>query len=81
MHKYVFTGLYSRVFTELRSGDGVAVRRKNGPDPLVGETVRLDPGDTITSRQPIEHPELVEAPVRAPRTPSTPIPEATLQEE
>jgi hypothetical protein len=72
MPKYTFTGPDPRVFTGLRVGHGVTVRRRARPDPQTGETVQLDPGDTITSRDPITHPELVAAPVRTLRMPATP---------
>ncbi len=72
MPKYTFVGPHPRVFTTLTVGRGVTVRRKNGPDPLMGEAVQLGPGDTIVSREPIEHPELIEAPSRPPRMPQAP---------
>jgi len=72
--KYEFTGPHPRIFMDLRVGHGVTVRRKDRarPDPHTGETVQLDPGDTITSREPLVHPELIPAPARAPRMPETP---------
>jgi len=89
MHTYDFVGTHGRVFTALKVGYGVTVRRGEGLDPVAGQTVELHPGDVLTTRDPIDHPELVARPKRAPRMPSsltpgaTPpgVPDATLPEE
>lgn len=74
MHRYTFVGACSRVFVGLHVGYGYTVRpaSKALPVPPIGSTIHLHPGDVITCRTPIEHPELVPAPGRPPRMPRTP---------
>lgn len=53
MPAYTFTGAYPRVLTGLRQGVNA---RHDGTAP--GATIEPQPGDTVVTDEPFEHPEL-----------------------
>jgi hypothetical protein len=63
---YTFTGAYPRVLTGLRQGVNA---RHDGTPP--GATIEPDPGDTVTTDTPFDHPELR---LDDPNTPPDPAP-------
>ena len=69
MPAYTFTGAYPRVLTGLRQGVNA---RHDGTAP--GATIEPQPGDTVVTDEPFEHPELAEI-VRA-DAPVPPAPES-----
>lgn len=58
MPEYHFTGTSPRVLTGLSQGVNALLLPTDRPTPPYGSTIEAQPGDSLETNEPYEHPEL-----------------------